>query len=46
VASWPGGRTNEDRAARRGRLTPARMAKIRAILDDAVARLEALSSDE
>jgi DNA-binding PadR family transcriptional regulator len=34
------------RAARRGRLTPARMAKVRTILDDAVAKLEALSSDD
>jgi DNA-binding PadR family transcriptional regulator len=30
------------RTARRGRLTPTRMAKVRAILDEAVAKLEAL----
>ena len=30
------------RAARRGRLTPARLARVRAILDEAVAKLEAL----
>ncbi len=33
------------RTARRGRLTPARMAKIRTILDEAVAKLEALGDD-
>jgi DNA-binding PadR family transcriptional regulator len=33
------------RSARRGRLTPAMMAKIRAILDDSVRKLEALFDD-
>jgi DNA-binding PadR family transcriptional regulator len=33
------------RTARRGRLSPARMAKVRAILDDAVAKLEALGDE-
>ena len=30
------------RAARRGRLTPSRLARVRTILDDAVAKLEAM----
>jgi DNA-binding PadR family transcriptional regulator len=34
------------RAARRGRLTPSRMARVRAILDDAVAKLQALVDEE
>lgn len=33
------------RAARRGRLTPQTMAKVRAILDDALGKLEALDGD-
>jgi DNA-binding PadR family transcriptional regulator len=33
------------RTARRGRLTPARLSKVRAILDEAVAKLEALVDD-
>ena len=33
------------RTARRGRLSPARMAKVRAILDDAVTKLEALGDE-
>ena len=33
------------RAARRGRLTPQTMAKVRAILDEALGKLEALDSD-
>jgi DNA-binding PadR family transcriptional regulator len=33
------------RTARRGRLTPARLSKVRAILDEAVAKLEALLDD-
>ena len=33
------------RTARRGRLTPARLARVRVILDEAVAKLEALMDD-
>jgi hypothetical protein len=33
------------RSARRGRLSPQMMAKVRAILDDALSKLEALGED-
>jgi hypothetical protein len=34
------------RSARRGRLSPQAMAKVRAILDEALAKLEALADDK